>query len=186
MTGSPLAVLNPRWLPVAEAVAGGAELNGKLLTAFGWPERSARVRASEIKKDRAFIEAVRYLLDHRISGLVPLALSTLEKELRDGGKDRIKAALIILDRGGFGPHSTSEHVVRVERSMAENLRELAKINPDLAATVRKGLGLPDTIDGEFRRVESLPSPAATVADELEKLGIFPEDTDDETPNSERN
>ncbi len=184
MASSPLANLKPRLVPVAEAVAAGAALTGKLLVSFGWPEKSAMVRASELKKNEQFTEAVRYLLDRRLFGLVPLALSTIEAEMRSGGKERVKAALAALDRSGYGAarsldvniSGSIEHlsVEEIDRQLAEIERRARSVDGgELTA-------LPPPIDADFTELQNAQfdlsaEQQAEVARQLAELGIRSED-----------
>lgn len=164
---SALAELSTRDRQLALMLADGLPWNGATFEAAGFPKRSAMVRAAEYKhrEDPRYIkfrQAVREAIDARFLRLAPIALSTLELEMASSGKDRVKAAIELLNRTGW-PGSrelTVHHQHSVQNLSVEELRtRLASLWRELSQEERRqlsGMGIalpaPEIIEGQFNEI----------------------------------
>lgn len=162
--------LTPREIRAAVNVASGMGY-GAAFVAAGFPERSAKTRASEYKNRREpkyarFREAVRYLVDKKIAELAGKALSTLERLLDSPhGPTAARAAVELLNRSGFSTehrlhvehvHSSARAPDELRRILAEELKVL---EPEDRAFFLKQLSAADhravegAVDAAFEPVD---------------------------------
>jgi phage terminase small subunit len=73
---------------------------------------SVRVNASILMHDEAVQEAIQEEAKRRITAMLPLAIetvATIMENPQEGGATRLKAATVVMDRGGV--HAVSERIV---------------------------------------------------------------------------
>ena len=99
-------LLNPRHEKAARAIAEGAKglTSSDLARLVGVSKRTAE----SYRNDPKIVDRVTWIQRSRLKGLVPKALMTLERLLdAESEQVRLKAAIEVLDRSGYGPEQTT-------------------------------------------------------------------------------
>ncbi len=116
-----------------------------------------RVQAHFLIHDAKVQAAIQEQARSKVNALTLQAVDLLEDTMRDANSargDRLKAAAMVLDRGGL--HALSEHKidVNVNDTRAEKLLRVATLAREMGKDPRELLGgLADAIEGDFTVIE---------------------------------
>lgn len=135
-------------------IGGASGSQAARMAGYGITPASTRVAAYRLTHDEKILAAIREETDKKMKGAVLLGGSVLEEIARDPlHKDRFKAALALMDRGGMALVNETKLTVEVvgREAKIEKVKELAR---EFGMDPRKLLGQAgvDYEDAEFEVV----------------------------------